>query len=399
MRVLYVQYTNPGAYPPIVRGAQLLAESGTDVLMLGTRVRGLDALDVDRVAGMRVELMEPAREGWRLKTHYARYAAWVAREGAAWRPDWIYASDVLAAPIALVLRAMTGARVVYHEHDAPSVDHDTWVMRRCLAARRRIAREAALAVVPNGERAQRLSRDVAGGRPVLTVWNCPRRPSLARRPRPPVDDEPLRVVFRGSINAERLPASVIHAMACTNASVTLSVAGYETVGSRGYVSGLLALAEELGLAARVRYLGALGASELADVCSQSDVGLALMPVGSTDENMCHMVGASNKVFEYLSCGVAPLVTDLPDWRTAFVAPGYALACDPASTASVQRVLEWAASHRSDLRAIAERGMARLLDDWNYESQFAPVLRAMQASVSPDRQDSAALGARGVRCAS
>ena len=28
MRVLYVQYTNPGVYPPIVRGAQLLAEIG-----------------------------------------------------------------------------------------------------------------------------------------------------------------------------------------------------------------------------------------------------------------------------------------------------------------------------------------------------------------------------------
>ena len=40
MRVLYVQYTNPGAYPPLVRGAQLLAESGAEVLMLGTRVRG-----------------------------------------------------------------------------------------------------------------------------------------------------------------------------------------------------------------------------------------------------------------------------------------------------------------------------------------------------------------------
>ena len=60
MRVLYVQYTNPGVYPPIVRGAQLLAESGADVLMLGTRVQGLDALSVDAGDGMRVDLLQPA---------------------------------------------------------------------------------------------------------------------------------------------------------------------------------------------------------------------------------------------------------------------------------------------------------------------------------------------------
>ena len=54
MRVLHVQYTNPGAYPPLVRGAQLLAESGADVLMLGTQVAALDALSVTGTPGISV---------------------------------------------------------------------------------------------------------------------------------------------------------------------------------------------------------------------------------------------------------------------------------------------------------------------------------------------------------
>src|SRR5687768_15713902 len=172
MRVLHVQYTNPGIYPPLLRGAALLADAGADVLMLGTRVTGLDALDAPPMEGVDIRLVPAGADGWRLKTHYARYAAWVAREGAAWRPDWIYASDVLAAPIALMLRAMTGARVVYHEHDAPSPDSASWMMRRCLAARRRLAREAEVVVAPNAQRARRLSETVGGGRSVLTVWNC-----------------------------------------------------------------------------------------------------------------------------------------------------------------------------------------------------------------------------------
>jgi len=394
MRVLYVQYTNPGAYPPLVRGAQLLAEAGASVLMLGTRIAGLDALDVKPSEAIDVRLLPPATDGWRLKAHYARYVAWVAREGAAWRPDWIYASDVLAAPVALALASITRARLVYHEHDAPSPEHASWAIKRCLAARRRVVRRADLVLTPNAERSAALSRTVGGGRPVLTVWNCPRRPARDTSERRPSDT--LRVVFRGSINPDRLPMSVIHALARVHGDVTLDVASYETAGSRGYVAELQSLAQRLGIDSRVRSLGTVPERELAAVCEASDIGLALMPAESRDENMRHMTGASNKVFEYLVYGVVPLVSGLADWRAEFVDPGVALACDPRDAESIATALAWAATHRGELCAIAARGRQRLLADWNYETQFAPVLRAL--SGSGETEPSGTLHAEA-RCAS
>ena len=387
MRVLHVQYTDPAVYPPLVRGAQLLAESGAQVVMLGVQVAGLDALRGPDASGVSVRLMACAGQGWRLKAHYARYAAWVAREGATWRPDWIYASDLLSAPITLMLAAMTGASVVYHEHDAPSLGHDSWTIRRCLAARRRLVRQAAIVVAPNADRAERLSREVGGGRPVYTVWNCPRKPSRApfgRVPDPSVmgdaagEDVALRVIYRGSINAERFPPTILEALGRSAAPIGLDIVGYETVGSRGYVAELMRRAKDLGLARRVRWWGTLTEAAVDPLCARSDVGLALMPMRSADENMRHMIGASNKVFEYFGYGVTPLVSDLPDWRDMLVKPGYALACDPDDVESLRRALEWAIDHPQERRAMAERGMARLHDDWNYEAQFAPVLRAMHA---------------------
>ena len=404
MRVLYVQYTNPGAYPPLVRGSQLLAESGAQVLMLGVQVTGLEALNVSGRPEIEVRLMPSAGEGWRLKAHYARYAAWVAREGAVWQPHWIYASDLLSAPVALMLASVTSAHVVYHEHDTPSRAHDSWTIRRCLAARRRLVRQAAIVVVPNAARAERLSREVGGGRPVYTVWNCPRKPATPR-PTPASDgarqhwsasDAALRVIFRGSINAERFPLSVLEAMARSAAPIALDIVGYETAGSRGYVAKVLERANELGIAPRVRAWGTMSETELGPLCAECHIGLALMPMHSTDENMRHMVGASNKVFEYFASGVTPLVSDLPDWRSTFVDPGYALACDAADPESLRQALEWAAGHPHELRAMAERGRARLSDDWNYEAQFAPVLRAMHERAS---RHTVPLGGENVRCAS
>jgi len=373
MRVLYVQYTNPGAYPPLVRGATLLTESGAEVRMLGTRVRDTGALDVSPSKGIEVRLMNEAPDGWRLKAHYARYGTWVAREAAAWKPDWIYASDLLSTPIALAAAAFTGGRVVYHEHDAPATPRPNWVIKRCLDARTRLLRAASIVVAPNADRAARLST-TAGGRKVFAVWNCPRRPTSKPHLARALDG--LRIVFCGSINSERLPLAVVEALARAKSPVTLDVAGYETVGSRGYIAALAEYGRSLGVEQRVRFLGTVSEDDWSVVFEQCDIGLALMPMASSDENMRHMAGASNKPFEYLSCGVVPLVSDLPDWRRTFVEPGYALVCNPSRVESIAAAFDWAVDNRAAVREVATRGWERLRLDWNYESQFAPVLDAM-----------------------
>ena len=280
---------------------------------------------------------------------------------------------MLSAPIALALVALTRARVVYHEHDAPSAERPSWIIKRYLDARRRLVHNADLVVTPNAERSARLAA-LAGGREVLTVWNCPRRPD--RRPPMAQRADVLRVVYRGSVNQDRLPLAAIEAVARANMPVTLDVAGYETVGSRGYLARLGDHAGRLGAGNRVRVLGTISEDELGVICEQCDIGLALMPTASSDENMRAMAGASNKAFEYLSCGVTPLVSDLPDWRRMFVEQGYALVCNPADPESIAGALQWAAGHRDAVRDMASRGWERLRLDWNYESQFSRVLTAM-----------------------
>ena len=371
-RVLYVQYSNPYAFPPLLRGAQLLANVGADVRILGVGLRGTSALESPEYPGVDIRMMSDMPTGWRLKAHYARYAAWVAREAARWRPDWIYASDLFATPLAAMFVRQGRSRVVYHEHDAPSTDHDSWAVTQCMTARRFVARNAHIAIVPNEERARLLSSH-AGGRFVHTVWNCPRRREF---PAPiQAADGALRVVFRGSINAERLPMTIIEAIARDRLR-TLDVIGYETVGSRGYVAAINQAALRLGIGDRVRTHGTLRDAAATALCARADVGLALMPMQSRDLNMRTMAGASNKLFEYLEAGVAPLVSDLPEWRTTFVDGGYAIACDPSSVDSIATTLALAAENRDELRAIAARGRARLQEDWNYEAQFAPVLAEM-----------------------
>jgi glycosyltransferase involved in cell wall biosynthesis len=188
----------------------------------------------------------------------------------------------------------------------------------------------------------------------------------------------LRVHYHGTIVPQRLPLAIIDALRLTPPNVHLDVTGYQTIGAPDHRRALLARAHELGVADRISLRApAVSRRELLCRCDAYDVGLALMPPASDDVNLRHMVGASNKPYDYLARGLALLVTDLPDWRAAFVGPGYARACDPLSPASIAESLTWFLQHPVETRAMGERGRRRVLEDWHYERSFSSVLSLLE----------------------
>jgi glycosyltransferase involved in cell wall biosynthesis len=180
-------------------------------------------------------------------------------------------------------------------------------------------------------------------------------------------------VYSGSVTPERLPISLLEAIARTQRQVRLRVVGYATIGYPHYIQELQLAAEQLGIGADIDFVGVLPRHRLREVWDDADVGLALNPMQYSSNNSRWMVGASNKPFDYMANGLALLVSDLPEWRDAFVRPGYAVACDPRDPTSVANVLGWFAEHPDETRAMGERGRQQIARNWNYESQFEPVI--------------------------
>ena len=267
-------------------------------------------------------------------------------------------------------------------------------MRFTLWARRKLARRAALCVLPNERRVRSFQAQTGASESVRCVWNCPGREEAQAAERMEDGSEKMEagkqkgeerkfvVFYHGSIVPARLPLTVIDALALLPERAVLRVAGYETIGSRGYVERLRARATQLGRAANFEYLGALPArADLLRHCRAAQVGLALMPMDSRDPNEQSMAGASNKPFDYLACGLALLVSDLPDWKGMFVEPGYARACQPNDADSIAAQLSWFLEHPAETRDMGERGRARILADWNYENQFAAVFHRLNEAAA------------------
>ena len=264
---------------------------------------------------------------------------------------------------------------VYHEHDIPLPAKGlfaglvTW-------ARKRFASRSDVVIAPNEDRLQLLMEQTAPRGHAVAVMNCPALEEIQKVRRE--KSKGLKLIYIGSVVPNRLPVTVLEAMVQAGGDLFLTIVGYETIGHPGYVNTLRNKANDLGLAGKVRYAGPIPThQDLIELVAGADVGLSLIDRAHEDVNLQTMAGASNKPFDYLTSGLAILVADDPEWKSMFVEPGYALSCDPSDPSSIAETLRVLQKDRDRRRRMGESGRQRLLDEWNYENQFAPVLRLLE----------------------
>ena len=382
-RILYIQFTDAAGYPPLEHSSRLLADRGWEVLILGTATRGEPPLRLPTHPSIRVKKIRFVQGGWRQKAQYIFFFFVTLYWTWWWRPEWIYASDSLACPVVWWARRFIGVRVVYHEHDSPDLDQSsTWFMRQVFAYRGKLALEADLCVLPQQERLQRFLRTTGRIKPAYCVWNCPRLDEMAdvnsdHNNHHVGKGRELIIHYHGNIGSALLPRELVVAASRFKGAVRIQVVGYETIGSVGYTAELTRLAAKYGATEMIEPLGARPRRSVLRLAAKAHVGLSLMPKRSENINMQHMVGASNKTFDYMACGLPLLVTNLSDWVQTFVKPGYARACDPDDPDSIAAELRWYMEHPAERREMGRRGQNKVRQSWNYESVFSDVLAEIE----------------------
>ena len=371
-RVLFVQATESGGYPPIINAAGVMSAAGWQVLVLNAPIAGHDVPFPD--CGVVLKNM-PARPSHILrKRHYARYLLTTARLAASFRPNIVYASDPLGALPGLVAAKISQAKLVYHEHDSPNPGAlDSRIMR----LRAKAARAACAVIFPNESRA-RIAQEQTGFRDeqLRIVWNLPRLSELPRLDH--TRDSCFSLYYHGNITPKLLPECIVEVLENSCTRITLRIVGYEAPDARGYSQRLVARGRR-GDGDLVQYLGPCSRDRLITTAARGAVGLALFPKESDDVNLKFLAGASNKVFDYMAAGLALLLPETPDWHREFIAPGYGLACDAGSAASIASRVEWLACHPDECRSMGRRARLKIEQNWNYETAFAPVLDQLRVA--------------------
>lgn len=362
---LFIQATEPGAYPPLINAAHIMAEAGWQVTFLASPVVGF-RLAVTPAPGINV-VEVAARPSYVVgKKAYLVYCYKAIALARRLRPNVVYASDPTGALPGWLAAKFSGARLVYHEHDSPSDESDLHPVVRW--ARRWAAKAAEIVIFPNAARG-RIARETIGfdASKLEIVWNVPRLaelPDVAVKP-----DAPLLLWYHGSINPERLPETILEAVSKFKGAVRLDVAGYEAPGARGYIQSLINRWNADG-STLIDYIGEIEYhADLLKLAAKRHIGLAFMPMQTTDINMKHMVGASNKPFDYMAAGLALIVSDLPEWQEMYVDTGFGLACDPSSVQSIISTISLYLVNSSTINTFSKSSRKKIIQEWNYENVF------------------------------
>lgn len=90
-----------------------------------------------------------------------------------------------------------------------------------------------------------------------------------------------------------------------------------------------------------------------------------------------MVGASNKPFDYLACGLPILTNDSKDWVDFFEKKGLGKSCNPESVESIAQAIRELLADTDQLCNMRKRGLEKISTEWNYEAQFAPIQKLLE----------------------
>ncbi len=393
MDILCILYAPLERFPPSLNQVFLLAKEGFSVGVIdqyhpNVKEYPFEKLEVTRIRPCRYndQQREPLDSFPRRVHKYLRFKATVKSVIREAEPKVVICYDTLAFLLGGRIWRKRGKEVfsIWHFHETPSAGERSvtgkiiqYAERFCLAN----AKKVDLIVFPDKNRAAFFRKLTDVKVPILIVNNCPLK--LEKLPEkglmkkrlsqfPNYRGEPL-IYFQGSINPSRGIESIIKSMPYweKNAFLIL-VGGVED----SYKEKLLLIASEVGVSDRVLFLGYVQYTSLPSLAVDADVGICMVLPGN-NPNWIYSAGAINKRFEYMSYGL-PIVTNTgPGIQELVVEPNCGLAMDPEDIPALTEAVNQLLGNKADISALKARARDMHLTKYNYQDQFAPVMKQIK----------------------
>ena len=225
----------------------------------------------------------------------------------AFKPELIIANDWATLPVAAVLKAETGAKIIYDSHEFATTEFADRALWRWLASRhvseveRRAIASADAVMTVSPLIAAELARAYALPTVPTVIRNLPDAAPLAPRPTGPQ----VNVLFHGLLRPHRGLEPLIDSVAQWRPGLSLTLRGY---GAETYVAALRTRAA--GAGGRIRFEPAVAPGEVVAAAGRSDIGFFALPDSSPQSRFA----LPNKVFEYIAAALAIVVTPLPEMK-------------------------------------------------------------------------------------
>ena len=331
----------------VLRSAKTLSKE-YDLTVLGVDRKKIefDPNEQRKIHGLKMEwvkLKSSAGLPHNLLGYAARYAEAAARlviRGIALRPRVVHAHEDSSLPIALAIRSVTRARIIYDAHELYrevtdagqyawkrwSSRMETWAMRHCSGI-----------IACNSQRAEVMHRE----------YGAPFRPTVVRNMPPYMKYRPTKILrdylqkknsairyiclHQGGIMPGRGMETILRALRYLPRDVAMVLIGS---GGEKYLNELLDEARREGLDDRFIVHPAVDHADLFKMTCSADVGVVIYQNVSRNNYLC----APNKLYEYAAAGLPIVGADLPPIREFLEETGTGGVFDPDDSRSLAEAI-------------------------------------------------------------
>jgi glycosyltransferase involved in cell wall biosynthesis len=140
----------------------------------------------------------------------------------------------------------------------------------------------------------------------------------------------------------------------------------------GYKSKLIYLAHDMKVADRLRFVGITPYNELIELTSKCHLGIAIHQ--GKDEVSKTLGTASNKIYEYLACGLSIVLYDNEQFRKSINPANHIFFYDGVANQFIE-IIE---TVRSNFKELSTQARNQFIDNYTFEVNFQRIIKHFRA---------------------
>lgn len=373
-RIAFIIYSDPKIYPPTINAANILAERGWAVDIFGIKHETKEDIRISN--SVKIYYFDKYRRGVEYRIQFVIFCIWVAMKSIFNRYSYVIAYDTMAVLPGKLSSFFGRSKWGYHNHDMWDLKSVKgwykWLKRFEL----KLANTASFVSFPQEQRAEIFKKEADLKKDPIIVYNGPRlswkknidiHPELER-----LRSECKHVVlYQGCLSKDFQLERLLAAIPLCQANIGICLVGKEL--EQGIKDRFLNEAERLGLKNKIIILPVLPYDRLPSVTRYCDIGIAKFSdqkSGSINDYL--LVGASNKLSEYMAFGLPILAPDTPVNRKIIQENGHGFVCDISREKSIAQHLDLILQNRERYENIKNVNMSSFEKVYNYDVQFEKV---------------------------
>jgi glycosyltransferase involved in cell wall biosynthesis len=367
-------FSDPMIYPPTINAANILAEKGWMVYLIGIKHKTLENIELN--PQVRLVYFGRVRTGiinifQYIIVHFRLLFFFVFK-----KISFCIAYDAGAVSPAYFASKITDIKWCYHNHDLFENPKGWHKLIKYLEIN--LAGKADIISFPQTNRAEIFKKQAGITKTITIVWNGPRADYCDITVKPDIRELevfdnfmqrcPKVMIYQGGLSRHFNLNIFLDALSELNSEVGICILGKEL--DKGIKDEIFRLVKDKSLNERVLVLNGVPYDYLPLISMKCFLGLAkFTSSANAPVNDYYLAGASNKIAEYLACGLPVLAPDTEINRTFFQDYPIGFLCNTDNSLDIVNNVNLLIKDASLYNKISLNNKGLFASVFNFDTQF------------------------------